>query len=106
MLLSKQPLSRACASCPDAYCYLCPNKPALLGYRHRLYLDHELIERFRHDFARCRVLGDLEHCDIDLISTGDYAYIRLTSLEKYHCSYLEALFPYCRDFELNEQVVQ
>lgn len=106
MLLTKQPGSRACALCPGAYCHLCPNKPALVGYRHRLYLEHELIERFRNNFARYKLQGDLENCDIDMISTGDYTYIRLTSLEKYHRSYMQALFPYCRDFELNEQVVK
>jgi hypothetical protein len=106
MLLTKPPASRACAACPEAYCYLCPNKPALVGYKHRLYLEHDLIERFRHDFATAKLMGDLEHCDIDKIAYGDYAFLLLTSLEKYHRSYLEALFPYCRDFELNEPVIR
>src|SRR5579885_533159 len=103
MLLTKL---RCCKVCPDAYCYLCPRKPALLGYRHRLYLAHELIERFKNDFASYKTRGYLKECDIDMISTGDYASIRLTSVEKYHRLSMEVLFPYCHDFELNERVIQ
>jgi hypothetical protein len=106
MLLTKPPASRACAACPDAYCYLCPRKPALVGYKHRLSLEHDLIERFRRDFAASRLAGNLEHCDIEMISYGDDAYLLLTSLETYHRSSLEALFPYCRNFELNEPVIR
>jgi hypothetical protein len=106
MLLTKPPASSACAACPDAYCYLCPRKPALVGYKHRLSLEHDLIERFRHDFAASRLAGNLEHCDIEMISYGDDAYLLLTSLETYHRSSLEALFPYCRNFELNEPVIR
>lgn len=65
-----------------------------------------MIERFKSDFAVYKLLGDLEDCDIDMVSSGEYAYIRLTSLEKYHRSYMEALFPYCREFELNGQVMK
>ncbi len=101
MLIQKH--KQTCTICPDAWCYLCPHRKRLIGYRHKLYLSPNKQQLFKLTLAdyKCRNYSELFTLTAD---TPYETYVECTSYQALCETRLVELFPYIERMELNEPV--